>query len=163
MVQIGERKRCREHFTTTCVDLVDVAVGIEKKTVSLFRPAPQPQPSRGIIVSTGLGSSAWIRSSITGSLAIAGSCGSEVGDAYQAWARDERILQFAVREPFPSRTSQTSMVFGRVGENEKLILRSLMPENGVKFSGGIEADFHGFSSGMVASIGVAEQSGRLVV
>jgi hypothetical protein len=73
------------------------------------------------------------------------------------------MLQFAVREPFPSRTSQTSMVLGRVGENEKLTLRSLMPENGVIFSDGIEADFLGFSSGMVASIGVADRWGRLVV
>lgn len=121
------------------------------------------QSSSGIIVSTGLGSSAWMRSIVTGSLAIAGAYGSKVGDAYHAWAWDERILQFAVREPFPSRTSQTSMVFGRVGENEKLTLRSLMPENGVIFSDGIEADYLGFSSGMVASIGVADRLGRLVV
>lgn len=121
------------------------------------------QSSSGIIVSTGLGSSAWMRSIVTGSLAIAGAYGSEVGDAYQSWDWDERILQFAVREPFPSRTSQTSMVFGRVGANEKLTLRSLMPENGVIFSDGIEADYLGFSSGMVASIGVAERVGKLVV
>ncbi len=121
------------------------------------------QSSSGIIVATGLGSSAWMRSIVTGSLAIADAYGSKVDDAYQAWAWDERMLQFAVREPFPSRTSQTSMVLGRVGENEKLTLRSLMPENGVIFSDGIEADFLGFSSGMVASIGVADRWGRLVV
>lgn len=62
-----------------------------------------------------------------------------------------------------SRTSQTGMVFGRVGANEKLTLRSLTPENGVIFCDGIEADFLGFSSGMVASIGVADRSGRLVL
>ena len=121
------------------------------------------QSSSGIIVSTGLGSSAWMRSIVTGSLAIAGAYGSDVGDAYQAWAWDERMLQFAVREPFPSRTSQTTMVFGRVGANDKLTLRSLMPENGVIFSDGIEADYLAFSSGMVASIGVSERTGRLVV
>jgi NAD kinase len=123
----------------------------------------ESQSSSGIIVSTGLGSSAWMRSIVTGSLAIAGAYGSNVGDVYQSWSWDERMLQFAVREPFPSRTSQTSMVFGRVGANEKLTLRSLMPENGVIFSDGIEADFLGFSSGMVASIGVAERAGWLVV
>ncbi|EXI70384.1 MAG TPA: NAD(+)/NADH kinase [Candidatus Accumulibacter phosphatis] len=121
------------------------------------------QSSSGIIVSTGLGSSAWMRSIVTGSLAIAGAYGSKLGDAYRAWAWDERILQFAVREPFPSRTSQTSLVLGRVGANEKLTLRSLMPESGVIFSDGIEADYLGFSSGMVARIGVADRSGRLVV
>jgi NAD kinase len=121
------------------------------------------QSSSGIIVSTGLGSSAWMRSIVTGSLAIAGAYGSKVGDAYQGWAWDECILQFAVREPFPSRTSQASLVFGRVGGGERLTLRSLMPENGVIFSDGIEADYLGFSSGMVASIGVARRAGRLIV
>lgn len=121
------------------------------------------QSSSGIIVSTGLGSSAWMRSIVTGSLAIAGAYGSAVGDVYQSWAWDERFLQFAVREPFPSRTSQTSMVFGRVNGDERLTLRSLMPENGVIFSDGIEADYLGFSSGMVASIGVSDRVGRLVV
>jgi NAD kinase len=121
------------------------------------------QSSSGIIVSTGLGSSAWMRSIVTGSLAIAGAYGSDVGDAYQAWDWDERMLQFAVREPFPSRTSQTRMVFGRVNGTDRLILRSLMPENGVIFSDGIEADYLGFSSGMEAKIGVAERVGRLVV
>jgi NAD kinase len=121
------------------------------------------QSSSGVIVSTGLGSSAWMRSIVTGSLAIAGAYGSEVGGAYQGWAWDERLLQFAVREPFPSRTSEASLVFGRVAGNERLTLRSLMPENGVIFSDGIEADYLGFSSGMVARIGVAERAGRLVV
>jgi len=121
------------------------------------------QSSSGIIVSTGLGSSAWMRSIVTGSLAIAGAYGSKAGDPYQAWAWDERMLQFAVREPFPSRTSDVSLVFGRVGANEKLTLRSLMPENGVIFSDGIEADYLGFSSGMAARIGVADQVGMLVL
>lgn len=121
------------------------------------------QSSSGIIVSTGLGSSAWMRSIVTGSLAIAGAYGSKLVDAYQSWGWDERILQFAVREPFPSRTSQTSMVLGRVCANDRLTLRSLMPESGVIFSDGIETDFLGFSSGMVASIGVADRVGRLVV
>lgn len=121
------------------------------------------QSSSGIIVSTGLGSSAWMRSIVTGSLAIAGAYGSKVGDAYEGWAWDARMLQFAVREPFPSRTSQATLVFGRIGGSDRLILRSLMPENGVIFSDGTEADYLGFSSGMVASIGVAGRVGRLIV
>lgn len=121
------------------------------------------QSSSGIIVSTGLGSSAWMRSIVTGSLAIAGAYGSKVRDAYEGWAWDARILQFAVREPFPSRTSQASLVFGRIGGGDRLTLRSLMPENGVIFSDGTEADYLGFSSGIVASIGVAGRAGRLIV
>lgn len=121
------------------------------------------QSSSGIIVSTGLGSSAWMRSIVTGSLAIAGAYGSKVRDAYEGWAWDARILQFAVREPFPSRTSQASLVFGRIGGGDRLTLRSLMPENGVIFSDGTEADYLGFSSGIVANIGVAGRAGRLIV
>ncbi|WP_283815061.1 MULTISPECIES: hypothetical protein [unclassified Bradyrhizobium] len=42
-------------------------------------------------------------------------------------------------------------------------MRSLMPENGVIFSDGIEADRLDFNSGTEAQITVAEREGRLVV
>lgn len=121
------------------------------------------QSSSGIIVSTGLGSSAWMRSIVTGAMAIAGSYGSGTKDSYSPWAWDARYLQFAVREPFPSKTSATELVFGRVTGDRKLVLRSLMPEGGVIFSDGIEADFMTFSSGTTAEITVAKGSGQLVV
>lgn len=37
-----------------------------------------------------------------------------------------------------------------------------MPENGVVFSDGIEADFLQFNSGTQATIGIARRRGRLV-
>jgi hypothetical protein len=37
-----------------------------------------------------------------------------------------------------------------------------MPENGVTFSDGIEADFLDFNSGITATIGVADRVGQLV-
>lgn len=121
------------------------------------------QSSSGIIVSTGLGSSAWMRSIVTGAMAIAGSYGSAMDDNYSPWEWDARYLQFAVREPFPSKTSATDLVFGKVANNTKLILRSLMPEGGVIFSDGIEADYLAFSSGTTAEINVAQTTGQLVV
>jgi hypothetical protein len=69
----------------------------------------------------------------------------------------------AVREPFPSRSSQASLVCGRLTKSERLKLRSLMPENGVIFSDGIEADRLDFNSGTEAQIRVAERQGRLIV
>jgi hypothetical protein len=39
---------------------------------------------------------------------------------------------------------------------------SLMPENGVIFSDGIEGDFLTFNSGVAATISVAERVGHLV-
>lgn len=121
------------------------------------------QSSSGIIVSTGLGSSAWMRSIVTGAMAIAGSYGSAMDYNYIPWEWDARYLQFAVREPFPSKTSATELVFGKVTNNTKLILRSLMPEGGVIFSDGIEADYLAFSSGTTAEINVAQTTGQLVV
>jgi NAD kinase len=124
----------------------------------------ETQSSSGIIVSTGLGSTAWMKSVITGSAAIA---------AAQAWGKgkpeyrplpwDTGYLQFAVREPFPSKTTQAGIAFGTIGARESLGLRSLMPENGVIFSDGIEADYLEFNAGAEASIGVAERRGRLIV
>jgi hypothetical protein len=54
-----------------------------------------------------------------------------------------RLLYFTVREPFPTRTTGASLVFGRVTKETPLILESQMAENGVIFSDGIENDFSG--------------------
>lgn len=123
------------------------------------------QSSSGLIVSTGLGSTAWMKSVIAGSMAItqamAGSASAELSYAPMPW--NTSALMFAVREPFPSRSSSASLVFGRVDEAHPLRLRSRMPENGVIFSDGIESDFLRFTAGVEASIGLAPEQGRLVV
>lgn len=116
------------------------------------------QSSSGLIVSTGLGSTAWMRSIVTGAATIAG---TKLDYRLLAW--DAPRLQFAVREPFPSKTSRTGLVFGEISRGEALRLRSLMPENGVIFSDGIENDFLEFNSGTQAQISVAERSGKLVI
>lgn len=76
---------------------------------------------------------------------------------------DARHLCFTVREPFPTKTTGANLVYGRVAENQPLVITSQMPENGVIFSDGIEADFLEFNSGDVASIGLSERVGRLVM
>jgi hypothetical protein len=76
------------------------------------------------------------------------------------WEADE--LYFSVREPFTSRTSAANIVFGKIGPRRPLVLRSYMPENGVIFSDGVEADYLAFNSGAVATIGVAERKARLI-
>lgn len=123
----------------------------------------ETQSSSGIIVSTGLGSSAWMRSIVTGAMAIAGTLGQAAVDAYQPWDWDADHLKLAVREPFPSRTSSTELVYGTVTRSNKLVVRSLMPEGGVIFSDGIESDYLTFSSGTTAQIGIAASRGTLVV
>lgn len=124
----------------------------------------ETQSSSGVIVSTGLGSTAWMRSIVTGSTAIAGALLHRKSEFdYRPLAWDADYLQFAVREPFPSKTSQVKLAFGEIKAREALTLRSLMPENGVIFSDGIEADYLEFNSGTEAKITVAERRGRLVV
>jgi NAD kinase len=122
------------------------------------------QSSSGIIVSTGLGSTAWMRSVITGSSAIINACqphSVEVDYHPLPWNSDQ--LQFAVREPFPSKTSKTTLTFGHIARGEHLQLRSLMPENGTIFSDGIESDCLAFNAGTQATIALAGKLGKLIV
>ena len=130
---------------------------------SRLAASSETQSSSGLIVSTGLGSTAWFKSIVTGSLAIAGRFGSPIDAAPFPLPWDSSELQFAVREPFPSRTSQTSLVYGRLTKSQHLSVRSLMPENGVIFSDGIEADRLDFNSGTEVQIALAEREGRLIV
>jgi NAD kinase len=156
----------------------DLFIGARTHTSAIYEivagEQKERQSSSGLIVSTGLGSTAWFKSIVTGSLAIAGAFGGEtdVGPrppqpysalSYSALPWDASELRFAVREPFPSRSSQVNLVYGRLTRTERLSVRSLMPENGVIFSDGIEADRLDFNSGTEAQIAVAEREGRLVV
>ncbi|WKB55011.1 sugar kinase [Eleftheria terrae] len=123
------------------------------------------QSSSGVIVSTGLGSTAWLRSVVAGSVGIAQAMSPFEVDAapWQPLPWDADHLVFAVREPFPSRSSQATLVYGAVQAGQPLRLRSRMPEQGVIFSDGIEADYLRFTAGMEATVGVAECRGCLVV
>lgn len=120
------------------------------------------QSSIGTIVSTGLRSCAWMRAIVTGAMAIAESYGRAVGETDKPWSWNADFLQFAVREPFPSRTGSANLVLGRAADNAKLFARSLMPEGGVIFSDGMESDYLSSGSGTVARIGVAKVKEILV-
>lgn len=121
------------------------------------------QSSSGIIISTGLGSTAWLKSVVTGSVMIANALRALRSEfAYRSMAWEADYLQFAVREPFPSVSSAASLVYGRVDARHPLVVRSLMPENGVIFSDGIESDFLAFTSGVTATIRTSSRIGHLV-
>lgn len=121
--------------------------------------------SSGVIVSTGLGSTGWLKSLITGAAAVAKAAGKTAAtsatDVRFPW--EANFLYFTVREPFPSNTTGTSLIFGKVTPKKPLILESLMGENGVIFSDGIENDFLEFNSGTKATISLASRKGYLVV
>ncbi|TWT10764.1 sugar kinase [Reyranella sp. CPCC 100927] len=125
----------------------------------------ETQSSSGVIVSTGLGSSGWLKSVYAGWRATTRVLlpADDVAEPSPAFPWDAERLHFAVREPFPSRTTSASIVFGRLEAPATLTLVSQTPENGVIFSDGIEADYLEFNSGVRAEIGVADKRGHLVV
>jgi NAD kinase len=145
----------------------------------------ETQSSSGVIVSTGMGSTGWLKSLLTGAAGVTQSAltilaGQTTQNASAAatgkgkvrlkaplnvkteFAWDANYLFYTVREPFPTRTTGTSLVFGRVTPETPLILESRMAENGVIFSDGIEKDFLEFNSGTQAVIGIAGRKGALI-
>jgi len=129
--------------------------------------ASETQSSSGVIVSTGMGSSGWLKSLLTGAATITQAAASEKVrkirlNVKTEFAWDANYLFYTVREPFPTKTTGASLVFGRVTPETPLILESRMAENGVIFSDGIEKDFLEFNSGTQATIGIAERKGVLV-
>ena len=149
-----------------------------------YGKASEMQSSSGVIVSTGMGSTGWLKSLLTGAAAVSQSAGPLLAQKLGNWdaateqagkgnalprlnvktefAWDADYLFYTVREPFPTKTTGTSLVFGRVTAGVPLILESRMAENGVIFSDGIEKDFLEFNSGAQAIIGTAERKGVLV-
>ncbi|PZR11081.1 MAG: NAD+ kinase [Archangium gephyra] len=112
--------------------------------------------SSGVIVSTGAGSTGWLSSVF----AMARALGGTVTPVNLE--RSDRKLYFVVREPFASKQSTVAESFGVVNAERVLQLESLMPSGGVIFSDGMEDDALLFTSGLVATIGPADQRARLV-
>jgi NAD kinase len=136
--------------------------------------AVECQSSSGVIVSTGLGSTGWLKSLLTGAAAITQSANDTVArepmtneklrlKIKSEFAWDADYLYYTVREPFPTKTTGANLVFGRVTPETPLQLESRMAEHGVIFSDGIESDFLEFNSGAQATITLAEKKGLLVI
>lgn len=123
------------------------------------------QSSSGIVVSTGLGSTGWFKSLMAGAVSVAAAAGGKELrlNAIEGFAWDADWLYFTVREPFPSKSSAATLVFGRVTRDEPLVVVSQTPEAGVIFSDGVEKDFLEFNSGARATITLAEKKGLLAV
>ncbi len=131
-----------------------------------FRKKSEDQSSSGIIVSTGAGSTGWFRSILTGAAGIIEKFSK--ADAVRA-ARDQyrfdwesEQLYFSVREPFISKTSAATLVFGQLERRDRLEITSQMPQNGVIFSDGIETDYLEFNSGTLARVGLADKKLNLI-
>lgn len=124
-----------------------------------YKDKKEVQSSSGIIISTGLGSTGWLSSIVRGAEQIAGVRSKT--DASFAWG-DQR-LKFAVREPFPSTTTGTELVYGDINQNQPLIVSSMMAGGGVIFSDGMVDDYIEFNSGALAKLGLTQNQGQLLV
>lgn len=124
------------------------------------------QSSSGLIVSTGVGSTGWLSSAFNmagGIFSGTQSTGHDGSVPSSKFDWEEEKLAYVVREPFISKTSSAGIVFGYITPSAPLVIRSEMPEGGVIFSDGVEADFLAFNSGAVATITLAKKKTNLVV
>ena len=101
------------------------------------------QSSSGLIVATGTGATGW-------ALSIERATGEQI-----TVAPDEMAGLFLVREPWPSPATGTSIVSGRLGRGDTLLIASRMNEGGVVFADGMEHDRLDFSWGRTLTISVA--------
>lgn len=146
----------------------DLFIGPQTHTSIRYRIAlgdrEEQHSSSGVIVSTGLGSTGWLKSILTGTNGMCEALGKPLNiNKLKDFGWDSDHLFFTVREPWPSKFSQAALVFGKITKSKPLTLVSQMPERGVIFSDGIEQDFLEFNSGTQAVITVADKKGFLVV
>ncbi|MBO6114529.1 MAG: NAD(+)/NADH kinase [Lachnospiraceae bacterium] len=144
----------------------DFFVGINNHTSARYHMCytgiVENQSSSGVIISTGLGMTGWHKSVMAELRGMAKAF--KLGDVPEpSYSWDCGQLTFQVREPYPSKFTQTGLVYGRVTAKDSLTFVSGMPENGVVFSDGILEDSIDFNSGMELKISVADREGRLVV
>jgi hypothetical protein len=110
------------------------------------------QSSSGIVISTGLGSTGWLKSYYT-----------MVGHVDEAaFPCTESKLKFFVREPFPSNVTGTGILNGTIDSQNRFEVTSQMI-NGVVFSDGVENDFIELKSGISVSIDIDSKKGILAV
>ncbi len=120
------------------------------------------QSSSGVLVSTGAGSTGWLKSVCAMARAVGGFFG-QAPRAEIALSWEDPRLFYVVREPFESRTTSARATVGWLGPGERLELESLMPQTGTIFSDGVEADALAFRSGAVAQVATAPHQSQLVV
>ena len=100
-----------------------------------FAGKTEHHSSSGIIVSTGVGSTGWLRSVVTMlDRLVEGNPSHKLSSLPDA---TDLELVFVVREPFPSPNTGTEVVTGRVTPGRPLIVHSKMPHGGYIFSDGV--------------------------
>jgi hypothetical protein len=124
----------------------------------------EAQSSSGVLVATGAGSTGWLSSTRQMAQSVSrmllADKAPRLPELRLKW--DDPRLAFVVREPFASRATGVALTAGLVEAGEELRVESLMPDGGVIFSDGVEADALKFNSGAVATVRAANLKTRLV-
>ena len=114
-------------------------------------------------MSTGAGSTGWMSSIFNMQQGIGKLMGANPKRQAQTIDWDAKELIFVVREPFLSRASGIETISGRIYDGQKLVLESMMPNNGVVFSDGVEKDYIRFNSGTTVNIGISNKEVNIVM
>jgi hypothetical protein len=147
----------------------DLFIGVKSHVSARYRiidgDQGEDQSSSGIIVSTGAGSTGWLRSVLAGASRVTTILGGSVNidPAAVRFPWNTNQLVYAVREPWPSKATGATLVYGVITKEKPLVITSQMADNGTIFSDGIEADFLEFNAGFSATIRVAEKKAHLVM
>lgn len=147
----------------------DIFVGVASHVSARYRirldKASEEHSSSGLIVSTGVGSTGWLRSIYAGAIAIAHGLQPDQPKPPEPqplpWDADRLI--FNVREPWPSLTTQAGLVSGVISQGHELELTSRMPDGGIIFGDGVQQDYLQFNAGVTARIGIAQARLNLVL
>lgn len=126
-----------------------------------FENKKESQSSSGIIISTGIGSTGWIKSIAT---MLDGLNSTRQPHALSNLPKStDQELVFVVREPFPSPNTGTSIISGRVIPGRSLTLRSHMPKGGYLFSDGVVEKAIEWNAGCTVTITVGERFASRIV
>jgi len=144
----------------------DLFIGISSHVSARYKITynnkTEEHSSSGIIVSTKAGSTGWLSSVFNMSYGIHQFAAKDSSKKKYVQLKDNQLM-FAVREPFASKKTQTGITAGILSGQSKLIIESFMPDKGLIFSDGIEADFLKFNAGAIAKIGIADEKANLVM
>ncbi len=120
-----------------------------------FQNRTESQSSSGIIISTGVGSTGWIKSIAT---MLDGLNGTRQPHALSKLPRaTDPELVFVVREPFPSPNTGVSIITGRVKPGEPITIRSHMPKGGYLFTDGVIEKAIEWNAGCTVTVTVGER------
>jgi len=119
-----------------------------------FGGRDERQSSSGIIVSSGVGATGWMRSIATMVAGLSGEHRHQLASLPHASSSE---LVFVVREPFPSPATGAEILTGRVRPGKPLAVVSEMPEGGCVFSDGIVEKAVEWPAGSRAIVSVGDR------